>query len=48
MLLTDPEQRPSVSDLIKNPKVKLRLNERDMRDEYSKLKKREQELNEKL
>jgi NIMA (never in mitosis gene a)-related kinase len=48
MLLTDPERRPSVCDLMKNQKIKLRLNERDMRDEYSRLKKRDQELNDKL
>lgn len=48
MLSTDPEKRPSVSDLMKNPKIKLRLNEREMRDDYSQLKKREQEINEKL
>jgi hypothetical protein len=41
MLSTDPEKRPSVGELMKNQKIKLRLNEREMRDEYGKLKKRE-------
>jgi len=41
MLSTDPEKRPSVEDLLKNPKIKLRLNDREMRDEYSAIKKRE-------
>lgn len=48
MLLTDPDKRPSVNDLIKNPKIRLRLNEREMREEYSKLKIKEQEVSEKL
>lgn len=48
MLSTEPEKRPSVADLMKNPKIKLRLNEREMRDEYSKLKQRELQINEKL
>lgn len=41
MLSTDPEKRPSVDDLICNPKIKLRLNERDMKTEYQALKDRE-------
>ena len=35
MLSTDPEQRPSVEDLLKNPKIKLRLNDREMREKES-------------
>lgn len=38
MLSTDPEKRPSVDILIDNPKIKLRLNERKMREEYGRLK----------
>jgi serine/threonine protein kinase len=34
MLSTDPESRPSVDDLINNPKIKLRMSERDMKMEY--------------
>lgn len=48
MLSTDPEKRPAVSELMKNPKIKLRLNEREMRDSYSQIKKREQTANEQL
>ena len=47
MLNTDPEKRPSVEELIKNPKIKLRINERKMRDQYAKLKYKEQKLNKK-
>jgi hypothetical protein len=42
MLSTDPESRPSVDDLINNPKIKLRMSERDMKMEYQTLKDREQ------
>lgn len=42
MLSTDPEKRPSVDELIVNPKIKLRLSERDMKAEYQVLKDREQ------
>lgn len=38
MLSTDPEKRPSVDQLSEIPKIKLRMNEREMREEYSKLK----------
>jgi len=47
MLDIDPKKRPSVEDLIKNPKIKLRINERKMRDQYAKLKHKEQKLNKK-
>lgn len=45
MLSTDPEQRPSVDQLSDIQKIKLRMNEREIRDEYNKLKKKDQELN---
>jgi len=41
MLMVDPKKRPTVEDLIKLPKIKLRINERKMRDTYSKLKYKE-------
>lgn len=44
MLNVDPTQRPTVEDLIKLPKIKLRINERKMRDQYSKLKYKEAKL----
>lgn len=47
MLNIDPSKRPTVEDLIKIPKIKLRINERNMRDHYAKLKYKEQKLDEK-
>lgn len=47
MLDKDPTKRPSVEELIKNPKIKLRINERKMRDQYAKLKHKELKLNKK-
>ena len=47
MLNVDPTKRPSVEDLIKLPKIKLRINERKMRDQYAKLKYKEQKLEKK-
>lgn len=47
MLKIDPKQRPNVEDLIKLPKIKLRINERKMRDQYSKLKYKELKINKK-
>lgn len=47
MLSTEPEKRPSVDQLAENPKIKLRMQEREMREAYSNLKKKEQQLNEK-
>jgi serine/threonine protein kinase len=44
MLQVDPKARPTVEDLIKIPKIKLRINERKMRDQYAKLKYKEQKL----
>jgi len=41
MLRVDPNERPTVEDLIKLPKIKLRINERKMRDQYAKLKYKE-------
>ena len=47
MLKIDPKDRPSVEDLIKLPKIKLRINERKMRDQYAKLKYKEAKLDKK-
>jgi NIMA (never in mitosis gene a)-related kinase 2 len=47
MLSTEPDKRPSVDQLAENPKIKLRMQEREMREAYSNLKKKEQQLNEK-
>ena len=47
MLQVDPKARPTVEDLIKMPKIKLRINERKMRDQYAKLKYKEQKLDKK-
>lgn len=44
MLQEDPDKRPTVEDLIKIPKIKLRINERKIRDQYAKLKYKEQKL----
>ena len=44
MLSTDPEKRPSVDQLQEMPKIKLRMKEREVRERYSKLKIKEQEL----
>jgi hypothetical protein len=44
MLSTDPEKRPSVDDIIELPKLKLRLQERETRDEYTKLRAKEQAI----
>jgi len=44
MLSKDPESRPSVEDLLAIPTIKLRLNERQMREEYSQLKKKEEQV----
>ena len=40
----DPRKRPTVEDLIKIPKIKLRINERKIRDQYAKLKYKEQKI----
>ena len=48
MLLTDPESRPSVDDIIDLPKLKLRLQERETRDEYNKLRAKEQQITAKM
>jgi len=44
MLCTESEKRPSVDQLLEIPKIRLRMNEREMRDEYTKLKKQDSEL----
>ena len=44
MLQVDPKQRPNVEDLLKLPKIKLRIHERKMRDQYSKIKYKEYKL----
>ena len=41
MLMKDASKRPTVEDLIKIPKIKLRINERKIRDQYAKLKYKE-------
>ena len=44
MLKVDPKERPTVETLIKLPKIKLRINERKMRDQYAKIKYKEYKL----
>lgn len=44
MLMKDASKRPTVEDLIKIPKIKLRINERKIRDQYAKLKYKEQKI----
>lgn len=44
MLRVDPANRPTVEELIKIPKIKLRINERKMRNDYAKLKYRESKI----
>ena len=41
MLMVNPSERPTVEELIKIPKIKLRISERKMRNEYAKLKYKE-------
>ena len=40
----DPQERPTVEDLLKLPKIKLRIHERKMRDQYSKIKYKEYKM----
>ena len=47
MLKIDPKNRPTVEDLIKIPKIKLRIHERKRRDEYARLKYKESRLEKK-
>jgi hypothetical protein len=47
MLKVDPKERPTVEELIKIPKIKLRINERKMRNDYAKLKYKEQKIQKK-
>ena len=44
MLSTDPEKRPSVDQLSEIPKIKLRMSERETREQYSKYKEKEAEI----
>ena len=44
MLNKEPQQRPSVSDLLDIPKIQLRMNERKMKEDYEALKRREEEV----
>ena len=44
MLNKDPEKRPSVEDLMRIPKIQLRMNERKMKEDYDALKRREEEV----
>jgi hypothetical protein len=47
MLKINPKDRPTVEDLIKIPKIKLRIHERKRRDEYARLKYKESKLDKK-
>lgn len=44
MLQVNPKGRPTVEDLLKLPKIKLRIHERKMRDQYSKIKYKEYKM----
>lgn len=44
MLSTDAEKRPSVDQLSDIPKIKLRISEREIRDQYTKLKEQDAEI----
>ena len=44
MLLPDQEKRPSVDELLNIPHISMRLREKRMKDSFSKLKKREEEV----
>ena len=44
MLQVDAKRRPTVEDLLKLPKIKLRIHERKMRDQYSKIKYKEYKI----
>ena len=44
MLQTSPEKRPTVDELIKIPKINLRIHERKKRDELQRLIARESRL----
>ena len=48
MLKVNPVERPTVEDLIKLPKIKLRIHERKMRDQYSKIKYKEYKLDKRV
>lgn len=48
MLKVSPGERPTVEDLIKLPKIKLRIHERKMRDQYSKIKYKEYKLDKRV
>ena len=48
MLKVNPAERPTVEDLIKLPKIKLRIHERKMRDQYSKIKYKEYKLDKRV
>jgi len=41
MLRKEPKERPSVDELIDIPKITLRMQERQMREDYAQLKQRE-------
>lgn len=44
MLSTDPDKRPSVDQLSEIPKIRLRMSEREMRDQYTKLKSKDADI----
>jgi hypothetical protein len=47
MLKINSKERPTVEDLIKIQKIKLRIHERKRRDEYARLKYKENKLEKK-
>ncbi len=44
MLQKNPEKRPSVDDIMTLPKIKQRIDERNVREEYATLKKKDEQL----
>ena len=44
MLNKEPSERPSVTDLLSIPKIQLRMKERNMKEDYEELKKREEQV----
>ncbi|CDW80923.1 protein kinase domain containing protein [Stylonychia lemnae] len=48
MLSTEPEKRPSVNELSDIPKIKLRMKEREMRQEYAQLKQTDTDITKRM
>jgi hypothetical protein len=44
MLQKNPDRRPSVDDIMTLPKIKQRIDERNVREEYATLKKKDEQL----